>query len=959
MEKSGDADDLDDDELMMPPPTPAGPHKDGDIVKALPDGRPPEAPEGFTVVPKENGIFILRKRRYRDLKKVGIGGFQAKQRTPNRKTKDHDGEGGDEKPKKRPACRSKKNKILLQYPEYIQDSFFGRDVIEACKADTDYEKALVDDDVKVKTEISDDELSGKANKSFTFSIQLNKDAMEALEEVKVREEAERRERDDAEAKAAEEAREAAARAEEKIKIEKEAQEQATLKTAKPGPSTSAEGEKEKVEKMEPEDDALLGDDMLLPEDMLNDDIFKSIMSGDPTSDNALKAIGDALDGGEDDQETSENNKQEESDSKSAGGLADILKLDPKDMEDIFNEMIDNEEGKDVTDGNATAASSRNAETSNTLPKTEDNIQNPIEQQGMAQAQMPSQQQTSPHTLMSSQPAPTSSPMATPGMSGGPMVGMNEQSMMHQQQQQQHQQQQQQQQQIGTMMQHQTSPSPQHSPMQTPMQSPVNNPATVQLNGMMPQNPVQMMSPNHPGMPSTMQQQQMFQQQHQQQQQLQHQRQQQAAMQQQAAIRQQQLMQQRQNQQQQQMMSQQQVLAPNPPMPPQCRPGFTAVNTLPGSQIPIVQRTVGPGGVVTTGTPQQATPFSQQQSTLPTHIGPIQAQQPLNFPQSPSGQFQPGFAAGIRPIQQLNVQGAITSTIPQIQNTPSFSTATTTEIQQRIQPPQQATSSPWTPGQISSGGVQQVPQPVTPTTPSPMSQAQAIPRTNAISTGQGPMTPIVSQTTSTVPTTPVTPQIPVGAVPISVNVTQAGTGQTGPPMNVLSGTPSGGGQTTPSSTPTPPTTPGPPQGTPGLPNQPPNTTTPVDPIVNTPGVVATAASSNQRNQLLKWEHDEPLGDKATIAMILYANQNYPNLKTQHPVWTERIKQIMKIWKSLPIEKRQPYVQQARENRTTSRMNKQVSLFCMFCSPLQFSYGDYKVRNSQTFVVCLPCILPYNA
>ena len=31
----------------------------------------------------------------------------------------------------------------------------------------------------------------------------------------------------------------------------------------------------------------------------------------------------------------------------------------------------------------------------------------------------------------------------------------------------------------------------------------------------------------------------------------------------------------------------------------------------------------------------------------------------------------------------------------------------------------------------------------------------------------------------------------------------------------------------------------------------------------------------------------------------------------------IKQIAKIWKSLPNEKRQPYVQQARENRTASR------------------------------------------
>jgi len=98
----GDGSDNDDDgpeDDIMPPPTPgpSGPAslgmmgkgpKDGDIVTPLPGGRPPAPPEGFTVVEKENGLMVLRKRRYRDLKKVGIGGFQAKQRTPSRKPKD-------------------------------------------------------------------------------------------------------------------------------------------------------------------------------------------------------------------------------------------------------------------------------------------------------------------------------------------------------------------------------------------------------------------------------------------------------------------------------------------------------------------------------------------------------------------------------------------------------------------------------------------------------------------------------------------------------------------------------------------------------------------------------------------------------------------------------------------------------------------------------------------------------
>ena len=89
-----------------------------------------------------------------------------------------------------------------------------------------------------------------------------------------------------------------------------------------------------------------------------------------------------------------------------------------------------------------------------------------------------------------------------------------------------------------------------------------------------------------------------------------------------------------------------------------------------------------------------------------------------------------------------------------------------------------------------------------------------------------------------------------------------------------------------------------------------------------GSTPSGSGSSQRTTL-KNESDEALGDQATIAMILYANQNHPELKQSHPLWADRHKQITKIWKGLPNEKRQPYVQQARENRTQSRMNKSVS------------------------------------
>merc|ERR1712051_386719 len=179
----------------MPPPTPgpSGPGpKDGDIVRPLPDGTQPQAPEGFTVITKENGLMVLRKRRYRDLKKVGIGGFQAKQRTPSRKPKDEPDPGPDgEKPKKRPAWRPKKNRLLVQYPEYIQDAFFGREIMDSLDAKNP-EDFL--DETTVDPKASAISASEKAGR--TRGLRLSKDILSAIEEVRKKEETERKEEEE-------------------------------------------------------------------------------------------------------------------------------------------------------------------------------------------------------------------------------------------------------------------------------------------------------------------------------------------------------------------------------------------------------------------------------------------------------------------------------------------------------------------------------------------------------------------------------------------------------------------------------------------------------------------------------------------------------------------------------------------------------------------------------------------
>ena len=86
-----------------------------------------------------------------------------------------------------------------------------------------------------------------------------------------------------------------------------------------------------------------------------------------------------------------------------------------------------------------------------------------------------------------------------------------------------------------------------------------------------------------------------------------------------------------------------------------------------------------------------------------------------------------------------------------------------------------------------------------------------------------------------------------------------------------------------------------------------------------GGSSAAATANQRNAL-KWEADEALGLSATISAVLYANTNHPELKRDFPAWTERWKQIAKIWRSLAAERKAPFLQKARENRAAVRLHK---------------------------------------
>lgn len=331
-------------------------HKDGDIVRPLADGSAPDPPEGFTIVVKDNGLMVLRKKRYRDLKKVGIGGFLAKTRTPKTSTK-KDAAGltpGEEDKKKRPVWRPKKNKILVQYPEYIQDSFFGKEFMLRCPDRVDEEAALATADTK--RIMRQDEGT---------SLCLNRDALAALEDMKAKEEAEKKEKEQelADARAAAEA--AAADAADKFRLAKE-----ELEALKSGVDAS-KGIKSSFSGIKEEDDVKMeDDDLMLPTDLFGDDLFSNLMSGgeididDSALDEAEQVEPDASGAaGATGLASKANNELEV-------GLRDMLgpDFDAKDMEDIFKGMGGGAGG--ASDTAAAAAGVSNADDKSGQIKTE-------------------------------------------------------------------------------------------------------------------------------------------------------------------------------------------------------------------------------------------------------------------------------------------------------------------------------------------------------------------------------------------------------------------------------------------------------------------------------------------------------------------------------------------------------------------------------------------------------------
>jgi len=142
-------------------------------------------PEGFSICTSENGLPVLRRKRQRNLQKLGIGGFVVRLRG-TRKDKEEEGDGekpgdssivsmGDDKPRRKPQRRKPKTKLAECFPLYMQEAFFGKDLMDTTK-EKDLESSESEEERKVPE---------NAN-----TIQLSQDELKAMEQVKAKQEKE-------------------------------------------------------------------------------------------------------------------------------------------------------------------------------------------------------------------------------------------------------------------------------------------------------------------------------------------------------------------------------------------------------------------------------------------------------------------------------------------------------------------------------------------------------------------------------------------------------------------------------------------------------------------------------------------------------------------------------------------------------------------------------------------------
>lgn len=166
---------------------PLDPNEEAQIYKdGMPWSSTDAAPEGFSLFTTETGQVVLRKKRQRNLQKLGIGGFSVRNRAVRTNVNKNDEEPSnlvapsDDPKKKKPNRRKQKSKLVETYPAYLQEAFFGR--------------PLLDSNVKIKLESSssEDEMNNMVDDEKTIKLSLDElkmiETMRAKQQQKVLEE---------------------------------------------------------------------------------------------------------------------------------------------------------------------------------------------------------------------------------------------------------------------------------------------------------------------------------------------------------------------------------------------------------------------------------------------------------------------------------------------------------------------------------------------------------------------------------------------------------------------------------------------------------------------------------------------------------------------------------------------------------------------------------------------------
>lgn len=180
----------------MDPRDEAEMYKDG-MIWDRSDSSPPE---GFTLCTTDQGVIVLRKRRQRNLQKLGIGGFSVR----NRQVKSGGG-GGKEvmgskedldddsgvsqnhmntstenilnsaDKKKKHIRRKTKSKLIETYPNYLQEAFFGKSLLlDTTKSKFNQSQSSSEDESKI-TQVTDDK-----------TIKLSMDELKMIEAMRVK-----------------------------------------------------------------------------------------------------------------------------------------------------------------------------------------------------------------------------------------------------------------------------------------------------------------------------------------------------------------------------------------------------------------------------------------------------------------------------------------------------------------------------------------------------------------------------------------------------------------------------------------------------------------------------------------------------------------------------------------------------------------------------------------------------